>query len=228
MRAHNLSELQKFFLMVAIFLGLYFFPVGIFKIKVLYEATSLVKWYAREHVLLCLIPAFFIAGGISVFVKKGSVLKYFGPQANKILSYSVACVSGTILAVCSCTVPPLFAGIYRHGAGLGPASTFLFSGPAINILAIIMTARILGWQIGIARTLSAVIMAIFVGLLMHTIFIREERQRQIENAFHLDDSSQHQLWHFSFLHFYDRFPYFCKLGRTESSSFWFMDDCLPY
>ena len=120
------------------------------------EAFQLVKWYAREHVLLCLVPAFFIAGGIGVFVRQEAVMKYLGPAANKLVAYGVGSVSGSILAVCSCTVLPLFSGIYRMGAGLGPAIAFLYSGPAINVLAIILTARVLGTELGIARAVGAV------------------------------------------------------------------------
>ena len=149
----------------------------------LFEALSLVKWYAREHVLLCLVPAFFIAGAISVFVSQASVMKYFGAKANKFLSYSVASVSGTILAVCSCTVLPLFSGIYKRGAGLGPAIAFLYSGPAINVLAIILTARVLGWQLGLARAIGAVVFSVVIGLLMHLIFLKEERTRQANGNF---------------------------------------------
>ncbi|MBE3064179.1 MAG: permease, partial [Spirochaetes bacterium] len=140
---------------VALFLAAYFLPLGIPRFDAaLQEALSLVKWYAREHVLLCLVTAFFIAGAIGVFVSQASVMKYLGPKANKLLAYAVASVSGTVLAVCSCTVLPLFAGIYRMGAGIGPATAFLYSGPAINILAIAFTARILGLEMGIARTVG--------------------------------------------------------------------------
>jgi len=121
-----------------------------------WESLYLVRWYAQEHVLLCLIPAFFIAGAIAVFVSQASVMKYLGAKANKVLAYGVASVSGTILAVCSCTVLPLFAGIYRMGAGLGPACAFLYSGPAINVLAIFLTARVLGFSLGLARAVGAV------------------------------------------------------------------------
>jgi len=141
------------------------------------ESLHLVKWYAREHVLLCLVPAFFIAGAISVFVSQASVMKYLGARANKILAYGVASVSGSILAVCSCTILPLFAGIFRMGAGLGPASTFLYSGPAINILAIILTARILGVELGIARAVGAIVFSIVIGLLMHVIYRKEEIEK---------------------------------------------------
>jgi uncharacterized membrane protein YraQ (UPF0718 family) len=141
------------------------------------ESFHLVRWYAREHVLLCLVPAFFIAGAISVFVRQDSVMKYLGPKANKVLAYGVASVSGTILAVCSCTVLPLFAGIYKMGAGLGPASAFLYSGPAINVLAIILTARVLGLHIGAARAAGAVAFSIIIGLLMHLLFRGEELKK---------------------------------------------------
>lgn len=141
------------------------------------EAFMMLQEYAREHVLTCLIPAFFIAGAIAVFVSQASVLKYFGAQANKILSYSVASISGTVLAVCSCTVLPLFAGIYTRGAGIGPATAFLYSGPAINVLAIVLTARILGWQLGLARAIGAVLFAIITGLLMALLFRRDDAAR---------------------------------------------------
>lgn len=169
---------KKFLIIFAVFLGCYYFPVEILPFRnPLFESLALAKWYAREHVLLCLVPAFFIAGAISVFVSQASVMKYFGARANKFLSYSVASVSGTILAVCSCTVLPLFSGIYKRGAGLGPAIAFLYSGPAINVLAIILTARILGWQLGLARAIGAVLFSVVIGILMHLIFLKEERAR---------------------------------------------------
>jgi uncharacterized protein len=133
------------------------------------------------------VPAFFIAGAISVFVSQASVMKYFGAKANKFLSYSVASVSGTMLAVCSCTVLPLFSGIYKRGAGLGPAIAFLYSGPAINVLAIILTARILGWQLGLARAIGAVIFSVVIGLLMHLIFLKEERARHANGDFNIGE-----------------------------------------
>jgi hypothetical protein len=139
----------------------------------LIESLALAKWYAREHVLLCLVPAFFIAGAVAVFISQAAVMKYLGAGANKMLSYGVASVSGSVLAVCSCTVLPLFAGIWKRGAGLGPAVAFLYSGPAINVLAIILTARILGPGIGIARAVGAVLFSIVIGLFMHVMF-REE------------------------------------------------------
>jgi len=174
----KMKEKNKFLLMATIFLACFYLPVELLPFRnPIFEALALVRWYARQHVLLCLIPAFFIAGAISVFVSQASVIKYFGAKANKILAYGVASISGTIMAVCSCTVLPLFSGIYKRGAGLGPATAFLYSGPAINVLAIIMTARILGWQLGLARAIGAVLFSIIVGLLMHLIFIKEERER---------------------------------------------------
>jgi len=163
---------------VGIFLVCFYLPIGTPRFdNAVTESLHLVKWYAREHVLLCLVPAFFIAGAISVFVSQASVMKYLGARANKILAYGVASVSGTILAVCSCTILPLFAGIYRMGAGLGPACAFLYSGPAINILAIILTARILGIELGIARAVGAILFSIVIGLLMHLIYRKEEIEK---------------------------------------------------
>jgi uncharacterized membrane protein YraQ (UPF0718 family) len=139
-----------------------------------WESLLLVRWYAREHVLLCLVPAFFIAGAIGVFLRQGAVMKYLGAGANKVVAYGVASVSGSILAVCSCTILPLFAGIYKRGAGLGPAAAFLYAGPAINVLAIILTARVLGVELGVARAVGAVSFAVVVGVVMHLIFREEE------------------------------------------------------
>lgn len=151
--------------------------------------------YARQHVLTCLVPAFFIAGAITVFISQASVLKYFGATANKILSYSVASVSGSVLAVCSCTVLPLFAGIYTRGAGIGPATAFLYSGPAINVLAIILTAKVLGWQIGLARAIGAILFAIVTGLLMAFIFRKEDANRQAGQIFLPDEEAKSRpLW----------------------------------
>ena len=172
------SEWKKLAWIVGAFLACFYLPVGKerFDTAVL-EALYLVKWYAQEHVLLCLIPAFFIAGAIAVFVSQASVMKYLGAKANKVVAYGVASVSGTILAVCSCTVLPLFAGIYRMGAGLGPATAFLYSGPAINVLAIALTARVLGLKLGVARALGAVLFSVVIGLLMHLIFHKEEQEK---------------------------------------------------
>ncbi|MFA4854360.1 MAG: permease [Candidatus Omnitrophota bacterium] len=179
-----MKDWKKFLYIAAAFLACFHLPVeNLTFTNAIFEALALVKWYAREHVLLCLVPAFFIAGAIVVFVSKASVIKYFGAKANKLLSYSVASVSGTILAVCSCTVLPLFSGIYKKGAGLGPAIAFLYSGPAINILAIIFTARILGWQLGLARAIGAVVFSVVIGLLMHLIFLKEEHARHVNGDF---------------------------------------------
>lgn len=167
---------------IAVFITCYYLPVEWLQQSqrlenALWESLHLVKWYAQEHVLLCLVPAFFIAGAVGVFVSQAAVMKYLGPKANKFLAYGVASVSGTILAVCSCTILPLFAGIYRMGAGLGPASAFLYSGPAINILAIVLTGVVLGPQMGIARAVGAVVFAIVIGLLMQLFFRREELEK---------------------------------------------------
>lgn len=172
------KEWKSLAVILAVFLAVFYLPVGLprFNMAVM-EALHLAKWYAQEHVLLCLIPAFFIAGAIAVFVSQASVMKYLGAGAPKALAYGVASVSGTILAVCSCTVLPLFAGIYRMGAGLGPATAFLYSGPAINILAIILTARILGLTLGIARAMRAIGFSVIIGLLMHFIFRKEELEK---------------------------------------------------
>ena len=157
--------------------------------EAIYSAFELTKWYAQEHVILCLIPAFFIAGVIAVFISQAAVIKYFGAGAKKWLSYAVSSVSGTILAVCSCTILPLFSGIHKRGAGLGPAIAFLYSGPAINILAIILTARILGLELGIARIIGAVVFAVVIGLIMHTIY-RKEEQIKAETQFAMPEPGE--------------------------------------
>lgn len=180
---------------LAVFLACFYLPVGATRFdQAVTEAFELVKWYAREHVILCLIPAFFIAGAIGVFVSQASVMKYLGPKAHKALAYGVASVSGTILAVCSCTVLPLFAGIWRMGAGLGPATAFLYSGPAINVLAIILTARILGLELGIARAVGAVVFSIVIGLAMHFIFRKEEQEKADAAAAMPEPDVKRPLW----------------------------------
>ncbi len=172
------SEWKPLAWIVTVFLITFHLPVGNTRFdQAVLEAFHLAKWYAQEHVLLCLVPAFFIAGAIAVFVSQAAVMKYLGPAAKKVLAYGVASISGTILAVCSCTVLPLFAGIYRMGAGLGPATAFLYSGPAINVLAIILTARILGVELGIARAVGAILFSVVIGLLMHLIFRKEEEAK---------------------------------------------------
>jgi uncharacterized membrane protein YraQ (UPF0718 family) len=158
------------------------------------ESLGLAKWYAQEHVLLCLVPAFFIAGAISVFVSQAAVMKYLGAGAKKIMSYGVASISGTILAVCSCTVLPLFAGIWKRGAGLGPAIAFLYSGPAINVLAVVLTARILGPEIGLARAVGAIVFSVVIGLLMHLLY-RKEEQAKADAALHMPEPEvERPLW----------------------------------
>ncbi len=173
-----MRERTKFLWIAAVFVIARFLPLDQTRVRGgLFEAFAMLHEYARDHVLLCLVPAFFIAGAISVFVSQASVMKYLGAQASKWVAYPVAAVSGTILAVCSCTVLPLFSGIHKRGAGLGPATAFLYSGPAINVLAIILTARVLGFEMGIARALGAILFAVVIGLLMHLIFRRDELGR---------------------------------------------------
>ncbi len=189
------TEWKKLAAIAAVFAGCYWLPIGAARFdNAVIESLQLVKWYAREHVLLCLAPAFFIAGGISVFVSQASVMKYLGTRANKVLAYAVASVSGSVLAVCSCTVLPLFAGIYKMGAGLGPATTFLYSGPAVNILAIILTARVLGLEIGIARGVGAVVFSIVIGLLMYLIYRRQELQKATAQSALPEPQVRRPLW----------------------------------
>ena len=184
---------------VAVFAAIFYLPVDYLQASqrvehAIWEALHLAKWYAREHVLLCLVPAFFIAGAVGVFVSQAAVMKYLGPKANKFLAYGVASVSGSILAVCSCTILPLFAGIYRMGAGLGPASAFLYSGPAINILAIVLTAAVLGPEMGVARAVGAVSFSIIIGLLMHLFFRREELEKVAAAAAMPEPEVARPLW----------------------------------
>ncbi len=181
-----MSDRIKFTLIVIVFLVAYFMPLQHPRVQsAIADMLLMLQDYAQKHVLFCLVPAFFIAGAIAVFISQAAVMKYFGPRANRVLSYGVASVSGTILAVCSCTVLPLFAGIYTQGAGIGPATAFLYSGPAINVLAIILTARVLGFELGAARALGAVVFAVVIGLLMAFFFRRDETRRaeQTEAAF---------------------------------------------
>ncbi len=177
-KGEKMSNKKKFFYITAVFLVFYFAPFDTVKLKTaVTEALLMTQDYARQHVLLCLVPAFLIAGAIAVFIKSDSVLKYLGAKANKLLAYAVASVSGSVLAVCSCTVLPLFAGIYKRGAGIGPATAFLYSGPAINVLAIILTARVLGFELGLARVIGAVVFAVIIGMIMQLVFSKEEEQR---------------------------------------------------
>jgi len=190
-----MKEWQKLLIIIAVFLGVYYIPWDSVIIRQsMLEAFMMLQEYAREHVLTCLIPAFFIAGAIAVFVSQAALLKYFGAKANKILSYSVASVSGSVLAVCSCTVLPLFAGIYTRGAGIGPATAFLYSGPAINVLAIILTAKVLGWKLGLARAIGAIFFAVIAGLLMAYIFRKDDANRQTGELFLPEDEKTRPLW----------------------------------
>ena len=209
---------------VAVFISCYYLPVGSYRFNnAVIESLHLVKSYAQEHVLLCLIPAFFRAGAIAVFISQASVLKYLGAKANKVVAYGVASVSGTILAVCSCTILPLFAGIYRMGAGLGPATAFLYSGPAINILAIILTARILGPEIGIARALGAIIFSVIIGLLMHFFFRKEELAKAEMQMAMPEAKVSRPLWQNAFYFaMMIGILVFANWGKTEETSgLWF-------
>ncbi len=202
------------------FVFAYFLPIESEKFQgAVSDALSLAKWYAQEHVLLCLIPAFFIAGTIAVFVSQSAVIKYFGAKAKKWISYLVASVSGSILAVCSCTVLPLFSGIHKRGAGLGPAIAFLYSGPAINILAIILTARILGFELGIARVVGAVVFSIVIGLLMAFFFRKEEREKAEAQLAMPDVEEGRPFWQTS-LHFFILVGIlvFATWGKPDSES----------
>ena len=193
----------KILIWIAVIFGVAFFlPIESARFNTAIAATfDLVKWYAREHVVLCLLPAFFIAGGISVFVSQGSVLRYFGANAKKWLAYTVAAVSGTVLAVCSCTILPLFSSIHKRGAGLGPAIAFLYSGPAINILAIILTARILGFEMGVARTIGAISFSVIIGLIMAFIYRKEEKIKKEEQMNIQLPPEKRPMWQTSF-HFF--------------------------
>jgi len=173
------KELGIFLGLLTIFLIAYFLNFTDGEIQnAIMEAFYMLQWYARNHTLACVVPAMFIAGGIASFLSKEAVLRHLGPKANKVEAYSVASVSGTVLAVCSCSVLPMFAGIYRVGAGLGPASAFLYSGPAINVMAIFLTARVLGYDLGIARVIGSVSFAVVIGVLMAAIFYKDEEKRE--------------------------------------------------
>ncbi|MUM77458.1 hypothetical protein GKC30_07435 [Pseudodesulfovibrio sp. F-1] len=189
------SEWKPLLAVLGVFLAFYYLPLGGERFdNAVFEALHLARDYAREHVLLCLVPAFFIAGAIGVFISQAAVMKYLGPKANKGVAYGVASCSGTILAVCSCTILPLFAGIWRMGAGLGPASAFLYAGPAVNVLAVILTARILGPELGLARAIGAIVFSIVIGLLMHFIFRKEEQQKAAQMAAVPEAEVARPLW----------------------------------
>ncbi len=219
-------ELSVLFWMIVVFLGVFFLPLGNPVFETAIDATlDLSKWYAREHVVLCLLPAFLIAGVISVFVSQASVIRYFGAKAKKWVAYSVAAVSGTILAVCSCTILPLFSSIHKRGAGLGPAIAFLYSGPAINILAIILTARILGFELGIARVIGAVLFSILIGLIMAFIYRKEEKAKAEEQMNFPDVPETRPIWQTSSFFFtLVLILVFANWGRPaegESSGLWY-------
>lgn len=220
------QEIRILLWIMGVFGIAFFLPIESARFNTAIAATfDLVKWYAREHVILCLLPAFFIAGTISVFVSQGSVLRYFGANAKKWLAYSIAAVSGSILAVCSCTILPLFSSIHKRGAGLGPAVAFLYSGPAINILAIILTARVLGVEMGIARTVGAISFSIIIGLIMSFIYRKEERVKKEEQMNIQLPSEKRPMWQTSF-HFFTLvlILVFANWGQAETydtSSIWY-------
>jgi uncharacterized membrane protein YraQ (UPF0718 family) len=178
MSAKEWSPNKKLLLVAAAFLAAYFIPFGAPRVaNALGEAFLMLGDYARQHVILCLVPAMFIAGAITVFLNQQAVMRYLGPDANRLTAYGVASVSGAILAVCSCTVLPIFKGIYKKGAGLGPAVAFLYSGPAINVLAIVLSAKVFGWKLGLARTIGAIAFSVVIGLLMALIFRKDDKAR---------------------------------------------------
>ncbi len=220
------KEFQILFWIIFFFALAFFMPIDSATFRTAVDATlDLTKWYAQEHVVLCLLPAFFIAGVIAVFVSQGAVLKYFGANAKKWLAYTVASVSGTILAVCSCTILPLFSSIHKRGAGLGPAVAFLYSGPAINILAIILTARILGFEMGVARIIGAVVFAIVIGSIMSIIYRKEEKAKAEEQMNIPSPPETRPLWQTSF-HFFTLvlilvFANWGKPTSDDTSGLWY-------
>jgi uncharacterized protein len=220
------KELKILLWIIIVFVFAFFLPIESVRFNTAVTATfDLVKWYAREHVILCLLPAFFIAGVISVFVSQGSVIKYFGANAKKWLAYTVAAGSGTILAVCSCTILPLFSSIHKRGAGLGPAIAFLYSGPAINILAIILTARILGFEMGVARVIGAVSFSIIIGLMMSLIYRKEEKIKREEQMNVIPEPEKRPMWQ-TMTHFFALviILVFANWGRPspdDTSSAWY-------
>jgi uncharacterized membrane protein YraQ (UPF0718 family) len=220
-----MSDSKKFIYLVVAFLAAYFIPFSHVQVQgAIMEAFFMLQEYAHEHVLLCLVPAFFIAGGIAVFVNQASVIKYFGAEAKKILAYSVASVSGSILAVCSCTVLPLFTGIYQRGAGIGPATAFLYSSPAINVLAIILTARVLGLKMGVARGVGAVLFAFLIGIAMGVIYRKEDKERlQGPGIQMMETEMPRALWQdVIFFALLVAFLVFANWGKPlESAGFWY-------
>src|SRR6056297_3104457 len=196
------KELKILGWIIVVFVFAYFIPIESNRFtEAIMAMFDLAKWYAQEHVILCLLPAFFIAGVIAVFVSQGAVMKYFGAKAKKWMAYTVASVSGTRFTVCSCTILPLFSSIHKRGAGLGPAIAFLYSGPAINILAIILTARILGFEMGIARIIGAVVFAVVIGSAMSLIYRKEEQAKKEEQMNFPHMPEKRPMWKTS-LHFF--------------------------
>jgi uncharacterized membrane protein YraQ (UPF0718 family) len=220
------KEIKFLSWIVVVFVIAFYLPLESLRFQEAIKAMfDLSRWYAQEHVILCLVPAFFIAGVISVFVSEGTVMKYFGAKAKKWVAYTVASVSGTILAVCSCTILPLFSSIHKRGAGLGPAIAFLYSGPAINILAIILTARILGFEMGIARVIGAVVFAIVIGSAMSLIYRKEEKTKREEQINFPDIPEKRPMWQTSF-HFLTLvlilvFANWGKPGEDVTSGIWY-------
>ena len=220
------KEIRILIWIIIVFIFAFFMPLESVRFTTALDASlDLVKWYAREHVILCLLPAFFIAGVISVFVSQASVIKYFGARAKKWVAYSVAAVSGTILAVCSCTILPLFSSIHKRGAGLGPAIAFLYSGPAINILAIILTARVLGFEMGVARTVGAISFSVIIGLIMAFIYRKEEKVKEEEQMNIVAPPEKRPMWQTT-LHFFTLvvilvFANWGKPAEGDTSSTWF-------
>ncbi len=189
------NEWKALLAMVGVFLLSFFLPVDSARFQNgIMESFHMLKEYAQLHVILCLLPALFIAGAISVFISQAAVIKYLGAKAKKVTAYAVASVSGAILAVCSCTILPLFSGIYKRGAGLGPATAFLYSGPAINVLAIILTARVLGMEIGIARAVGAIVFSVVIGLIMAFIFRKEEQEKAKQQLLMPEPEVTRPLW----------------------------------
>ena len=221
-----MKQKYNFLIIFGVFAFFYYMPFDNFELpQLIIESLLMAQDYARQHVLLCLIPAFFIAGAIANFISQENVIKYFGAGANKFLSYTVASVSGTILAVCSCTVLPLFAGIYKRGAGIGPATAFLYSGPAINVLAIILTARVLGFELGLARAIGAIIFSVIIGLSMHFIFIEDEKKKNLNANKNLTMGKVEQedkpLWQTTFYFaIMIGILIFANWGKDESIKIW--------
>ena len=220
------KELKILVWMIVIFSAVFFLPLESERFMTAIDATlDLSKWYAQEHVVMCLLPAFFIAGVIAVFISQGAVLKYFGANAKKWLSYTVAAVSGAILAVCSCTILPLFTSIYKRGAGLGPAIAFLYSGPAISILSIILTWRILGTEMGVARMIGAILFSVVIGLIMAFIYRKEEKAKK-EEQMNIEvppakRSMSKTMFHFFTLVFILVFANWGAPAADDTSSIWF-------